>query len=248
MNPTYIRIEIIRQLRDAMNLMFVIALPVAMYVLFGFQGDARNQDAGHGNVAFYALGSMAMYGAAVAAASIAGTAAAENMQGWGRTLALTKAPRIGHVLNKAVVALLVAVIAITVVHAVGYFTGAETDAPGTWWATLGITLAVLPMWAVYGLAVGLLFRSESAVGIASAALTFLAFFGNLFLPLSGTMLAVARWTPMFGAAGLVRWPLTEGQTQHGQEELWQLMVNALVWLVVFLLLAVWGMKRSTSRR
>lgn len=37
MNATYIRIELTRQVRDGFNLLFVIALPVTVYLPFGTQ-------------------------------------------------------------------------------------------------------------------------------------------------------------------------------------------------------------------
>lgn len=248
MNPTYFRIDLTRQLRDATNLMFVLALPVAMYLLFGTQSGA-DESAGNGNVAFYVLGSLAYYGAATGMVAVTGIAAAENMLGWGRTVALTKQPRWAYIVNKAGVALTMALIALLLVHIVGWFTGARTDTPGVWLATIGISLVCLLPWAVFGLAAALLFRSETAVGVASGLLTFFAFFGNVFMPLSGTMLDIARFTPMYGMAGLVRWPLTEGNlATGGKDEMWVLLVNTGVWTLLFCLLALLGASRSTARR
>lgn len=248
MNPTYIGIELTRQARDWGNLMFVIALPVAMYLLFGTQTDAATQPAGHGNVAFYVLVSMAFYGAALATTSISGTAATENMQGWGRQVALTRAPRIGFILNKVAVAVLVALAAMALVYAVGSLTGAKAGV-GVWLASFAISLSLMPLWGIYGLAVGLLFRSETAVGIASAALTFFGFFGNLFLPLSGVLLDIAKFTPMYGAAALVRWPTTEGALPTGgTDPLWLPLANVGAWATIFAGLAVLGVRRSTSRQ
>ena len=38
----------------------------------------------------------------------------------------------------------------------------------------------------------------------------LAFLGNIFFPLSGVMLTIAKFTPLYGYVALARYPLTEG--------------------------------------
>ncbi|WP_317259691.1 hypothetical protein [Kocuria atrinae] len=65
------------------------------------------------------------------------------------------------------------------------------------------------VFALYGLAAGLLFRSEGAVGAASGLLVVFAFLGNVFMPLSGALLEFARFTPLYGIVGLARYPITE---------------------------------------
>ena len=65
--------------------------------------------------------------------------------------------------------------------------------------------------SLYGLVVGLTFRSEAAVFVAGAGmLVILAFLGNIFFPLSGTLLTLAKFTPLYGYVSLARYPLTEG--------------------------------------
>ena len=63
---TMLRIEGIRQLRNPYTLAFTLAMPVVMYLLFGASAGYGSMSAGHGNVAFYVMVSMAAYGTAVA--------------------------------------------------------------------------------------------------------------------------------------------------------------------------------------
>ena len=87
--------------------------------------------------------------------------------------------------------------------------GAATGARGT---TSDWLLAGLIVWlgsalfAIYGLAVILMFRSENAVGIASGLIVIMAFLGNVFTPMSGLMLDIGRLTPLYGYAALARYP------------------------------------------
>lgn len=251
MNPTYVRIELTRQIRDVGNLMFTIFMPVLMYLLFGNMFGGGGEAAGNGNVKFYIMASMAAYGAAVATTSIAGTAATESLLGWGRQVALTPMKPAGFVMSKVFVALIVAAVSAAAVFALGSATGAKADDWRIW--TVSYVVAVLgsSIFALYGMGVGMSFKSETAIGVASGGMVFFAFFGNVFLPLSGTMLDIARFTPMYGYAGLVRWPLLEGAGASADaptDSIWLLVANLGAWALLFALLALWAVRRSQARR
>lgn len=250
MNPTFVRIDLTRQLRDVMNLMFVLVLPTLMYVIFGLSFSYANESAGSGNVKFYIMASMAAYGASLAATSVTGVAAVEQIQGWGRQIGLTPLGPAGLVAGKAVVALAVTALSIAVVFVVGALTGATAGDPGDWAYTFLIALAGSILFAFFGFAVAMLFRSESAMGIASGVLVLLSFLGNVFVPLSGTLLDIARFTPMYGYVGLVRWPIMQGaQTDAaGVDPLWALVANLVAWLLIFGLVAVLAVRRGRGRR
>jgi len=82
----------------------------------------------------------------------------------------------------------------------------------------------------------------------------LAFMGNIFFPLSGTLLTLAKFTPLYGYASLARYPLTEGylfNTSDGtvtHEALWVPVVNVSVWAVILALLATWLVRRGRARQ
>ena len=77
MNLTYLRIDLVRQLREGMSIGFVIILPVVMYLLFGTTLGASGDIVGRGDSRFYVMSAMAAYGASVGATSIAAAAAME---------------------------------------------------------------------------------------------------------------------------------------------------------------------------
>lgn len=248
MNLTYLRIDLARQLRDVGNIAFVVGLPVAMYIIFGSTFASGGEGVGNGNVRFYVMTSMAVYGASVATTAVAGMAAIELMQGWGRQLGLTRLHPAGYVGTKVVVALTVALGGVTAVYVAGALTGARADSPWVWVGTFVMAWVGAALFALYGLAVAQTFKSESAVSVAAAGLVLLAFFGNLFVTLTGTMLDVARFTPMYGYTGLMRYPLTEGWTVDGpRDSLGLLVLNYVAWAAIFAMVAVWAVRRGRSR-
>jgi ABC-2 type transport system permease protein len=97
------------------------------------------------------------------------------------------------------------------------------------------------------------FRSESSVTIASAGLVLLAFLGNLFVPLSGAILDIARFTPMYGYSGLAHWPQLHGKLiaaddETGSDPMWALILNFVAWSVIFGLISVWAVRRGRRRQ
>lgn len=254
MNLTYFRIDLVRQLRDLGNVFFIVGLPVLMYLVFGSTFGAGDDQVLGGNVQFYVMVSMALYGAATATTSIAGMAALESLQGWGRQLGLTPMRPASYVLTKVLVALTVAGGAVAAVFVAGLLTGARADSPGIWIASAIIAWLGSGLFALLGLAIAQNFRSESAVSIASGGLVLLSFLGNLFVPLSGTLLAIARFTPMYGFAGLARWPQLEGLIVENnvaatqRDSLWFLLANYLLWGLVFAGASIWAVRRGRRRQ
>ncbi len=255
MNWTFLRIDLVRNLRDVANVAFVIGLPVVMLVIFGGTLGAGDDLVGRGNMQFYIMCAMAAYAGSVATTAVAGTAAVEMLQGWGRQLALTPLRPQGFVATKVVVALSVALGGVGAVLVAGLVTGAKADPPWVWWVTFAVAWLGSAVFALYGLAIAQIFRSESAVSIASASLVLFAFFGNLFVPLSGGVLEAGRWTPMYGYAGLVRYPLMQGElvrTGPGAaptpDPLWALVLNVTAWALVFAAISVWAVRRGRRRQ
>ncbi|MGF6823088.1 ABC-2 type transport system permease protein [Microbacterium sp. ZKA21] len=248
-SPTMLRIEGVRQLRNPYTLAFTLTMPVVMYLLFGGVAAYGDQSAGHGNVAFSVMVSMAAYGTAVAMSSLTSLAAAEAKQGWGRQLAMTPLSTAGYAATKLITAVAFAALAVLAVFVAGVLTGAEADDLWRWGACAAIILGLGLIYGLYGLGVGLFFNSDSAAALASISLTFFAFFGNVFMPLDGVMLDIARFTPLYGYVALSRWPLTDGALMSGQsDQLWAVLLNVAVWLLVFVLLVFAGMRRARSRR
>jgi ABC-2 type transport system permease protein len=241
---TYARLDLRRQLRDRMGMFFTVGLPTFMYLVFGLGSD---DPVGSGNVGMYVMISMAAYGAVTATTGVAGSAAMEQVMGWGRQLGLTPMRPLGFVAAKAAVAMTVAAMPVTLIFAIGAVTGARGD--WTDWLLAGTVVWLgSALFAIYGLAVCLAFRGSNAPGIASGMIVVMAFLGNVFTPMSGFMLDLGRLTPLYGYVALARFPLTDGWLPvGGRDALWLPVANVLAWTVIFSLLAMWGVRRSRAR-
>lgn len=254
MNATYLRLELKRFFRDVTSVFFIAVLPCFLYVIFGAAQSYSTQSAGNGNVAMYVMLSMAAYGAVTATVSIGGSAAVERMLGWGRQLGLTPLRDSTFVATKALVGLIVALIPVGLIYVIGAATGARGSTAS--WLVGGVILLIgAGIFSIYGLIFGLLFRSESAVGAASGSLVILAFLGNLFFPLSGLLLTIAKFTPLYGYVSLARRALTDGYVvsanggaQGAFEPLWQPMTNVVVWTLVFVTISIVAVRYGRRRQ
>ena len=253
MNITYTRLELTRTVRDIVSMFFIAVLPAFFYLIFGAAQDFGDERFGNGNVTMYIMISMAAYGAVTATTGIGGMAAVERMQGWGRQLGLTPMGDGQYIAIKALVSVVIAAVPVSIIFVLGGLTGADGDWQA--WLLSGLVVVVgATLFALWGLAFGLAFRSEAAVSAASGSIVILAFLGNLFFPLSGTLLDIARFTPLYGYAGLARYPVTEGAianqtggpTEH--DDLWALALNVGVWTLLMAVIAVWLVRRSRGRQ
>lgn len=251
---TYIAMDFWRNLRNFSNSFFIIVLPAVLFLIFGTSADWSTEqlENGRGNVSAHILVGIAVYGAATATTSLAGAAAVEIQQGWGRQLALTAMPHGAFVAAKTVIALIMAALPVLVINVAGFLTATEMTLTA-WLSTAALTLAGAVPFALYGLMIGLSFRSDAAVGAASGILVILGFLGNAFFPLEGVLLDIGRFTPMYGVVALARWPLTEGMQASTSGEiltdpLWGVLLNAIAWTAVFAVACILLGRRTTARR
>lgn len=248
MNATFTLLELRRVVRDFVSMFFIVALPGFFFLIFGAATDFSAERVGNGNVAMYVMISMAAYGAVTATTGVGGMAAVERMQGWGRQLGLTPLRDSGYVAMKALVAIVIAALPVALVYALGVATTAEGSG-AAWVLSALLVMLGAGVFAIYGLAVGLAFRSEAAVSAASGLLVIMAFLGNIFIPLSGTLLTIAKLTPLYGYVALARYPLTEGYLVDGSREpLWVAAANVAAWAAIFGLVAIALVRRGRERQ
>lgn len=249
---TYILMDFWRNFRNFGNTFFILVLPTALYLFFGVYNDWSDFPAGNGNVSAWIMIGMATYGAIIATTALAGSAAVEIQQGWGRQLSLTGMPHSMFVIAKSTIALAMATLPVILLNLVAYFSAADMPV-STWLTSAGLTLVAAIPFALYGLAVGLLFRSDAAIGAASGILVVFGFLGNAFMPLQGVLLEIGKFTPMYGSTALARYPLTEGTIvgtmgPTGEDSLWLILANVLAWSAVFAIACLALQRRRTVRR
>ncbi len=241
-NLTVLGIELKRMLRNRRTIIFTLVFPTAMFFVFGSGNDGAER-VGNGNVSAYILVSMALYGAALTAAAGGAMVALERSLGWSRQLRLTPLNPVAYIMVKALVALVMGGIAITVVNIAGV-AGGKPDMPvGTWIACAVVTLLCTMTFAALGVFIGYVVPGENAMQILGPGLALLSFLGGLFIPLaqfSPLIQHIAHWTPMYGVAEVARSPLTH-------ELPWYAVLNAVAWFVLFVAGAAWRMSKDTAR-
>jgi len=240
-NLTLLRIELRRMLRNRRTVIFTLIFPAALFFAIG-SGTGWEKDAGNGNVAAYIMVSMALYGAALTAASGGAMVAMERAMGWSRQLRLTPLNPGVYIVMKAILALVLGAIAITVVNVVGVVQGKPEMPVDVWIECALLTLVCTLVFAALGVFVGYLVPGENAMQILGPGLAIFSFLGNVFIPLDeGTLIYhIAQFTPMFGVAEISRYPLT-GDLH------WTAVLNAVVWFGLFVAGAAWRMSKDTAR-
>ncbi|MFT4086645.1 MAG: ABC transporter permease [Gordonia sp. (in: high G+C Gram-positive bacteria)] len=245
--PTYLATDVRRVLRNRRAMIFTVLMPALLYLVFGASQKTADT-VGSGNVAFYVLVGMAVYGAILAASTNAASVALEQQAGWTRTLMMTPLRPSGYVATKVALALVMGALPIIVLTVAGMFTKAQAPV-GVWIACLVIGWLGASVFAAFGLLLGSLIKSDGAMQVMGGLLALLAFAGNVFVPLSGTMLTIAKFTPMFGVVTLARYPLDHGAAVYGGHiALWVPIVNVVVWGLVFGSAAAYFYGRSTVRQ
>jgi ABC-2 type transport system permease protein len=241
-NLTVLRIELRRVLRNRRTLIFALVLPVALFLSIS-SGSGYDDAAGHGNVASYVMVSMALYGAALTAAAAGASVGGERALGWSRQLRLTPLHPAVYVGTKAIVAVAMGAVAVTVVNVAGLVQGRAEMGAARWVACGLLTVACTMVFAALGVFVGYLVPGENAMQVLGPGLALLAFLGNVFIPIddhSSLLWHIAQLTPMFGVAEVSRAPLT------GELPL-SAVVNVVVWLALFVAGAAWRMSKDTAR-
>lgn len=246
--PSLFRIEVLRQLRNPFTLVFTLAMPIGMYLVFGGFAEWGDAPMAHGNTKFQVMVSMGAFGTATAMSSLCSLAASEVRQGWGRQISMTPLPIGGYAATKITAALAFSSLSVAGVFVAGILTGAQADDAWRWIVSAAVILVGGTLFGLWGMGVGMLLNPDSAAALASIAITVFGFIGNVFMPLDGAMLDVARFTPLYGYVSLARWPITDGQLVTGQTDpLWMVVLNVAAWAAIFLTLALVGVVRSRRR-
>ena len=225
--------------RDGAMLFFSMVLPVIFYLVFGQAMGYGDEPLGTGNTKAYIMLGMALYAGITGATAAAGQVVVEAETGWGRQLALTPLTS-GQILASRMLGIIIrAVLPVAAVFIVGAVTGASM--PGSAWV-LSLVLCVICSipFGFYGMVWAQIWPTETATSIAGTSIVILAFLGNVFMPLPEAMMNVGRFTPLYGASTLARWPLTEGQHSVAfgegfvEDPLWYAVANFIFWTLLFI--------------
>ncbi|MFI6505631.1 ABC transporter permease [Nonomuraea typhae] len=236
---SYLRLELLRSLRNPVGLVMTTVFPVALYLLW--TEVLRLTPPGQVNVKDHMMVSMATYGAMGGAMSIGGAIAVERSKGWLRQLAVTPLPAHGYISAKLLAGLAGMSPSIVAVLATAALISAVRLPPGTWPALAGlIWLGAVPF-AALGIAIG--YTLEGIVANVTMMVLFfgLSVLGGLWVPVSlmpEGMRTLAEFSPAY-QAGSLGWGALAGELPTGQS-----LAVLAAWTLVFSGLAAWRYRRA----
>ena len=203
-----------------------------------------HQTVGRGNLTAFEMISIALFGAVFATATGGAMVSIERTLGWSRQLRVTPLSPTAYIVIKMLTSLCLAAGAVGAV----YLVGAATNQAAMPAVSVGhhrdlrvdrITAVLRPR-TVHRVSASL--RERHADHLARPDCVRIA--GGLFIPVSQfphTYAILAKFTPLYGLNELVHYPLV------GSHFEWVWVLNLAVWLAVFVLGAVWQLRRDTAR-
>lgn len=243
MNPTYLRLELVRALRSPRALLFTVAMPVLYYFIFsGLWGDGQ---VGGINAKAALMSSMAAFGAMMGTMFTGARTAQERAVGWQRQLRLTPLKPVQYLLGKGVVGMLVGLIPVLLVSIVGGIDGAGLTVGGWVQLVLGVWLSAIPF-AVLGLLIGQLATPDTIPVFTMVPMLLCGFLGGLWIPIAifpHWLGEVAKVLPSYWMAEIGHGALGQGGTALGSA-----IVVLAAWAVVLGALVMVRYRRDAARR
>lgn len=241
MTTYYLRLEIVRMLRDPKYLALAVGAPIGFYLLIaGLFGGGRPVP-GQLSGAVEIMVAMAAYGAIWAVLSTTGPRIAEERQiGWleqVRAMPLPPAVALG---SKAIAGVATALPAVVLVCITAMAAKGVHLAPAQWLGLVAVIwLGTLPF-AALGIAIGFCVNSEVAYPLSYGLYMALSALGGLWVPpaiLPAAMRNIADWLPTYHLANL-GWAIAAGHSPDLVS-----VLNLLGWTAASAALAVLAYRR-----
>ncbi|OYO07801.1 ABC transporter permease [Enemella evansiae] len=240
----YLRSNLAVSMRQVGFLVFTIAMPVGLYLMFSqIFGDLP---AGATDVRTLMMIAMAIYGAFGAAISAGAQLQVERRTGWFRQLMLSGLTPAGFLTGKIVGAMVQVLPAIIAVFVCGFLTGVRL--PATQWLLIGVLIwiTLLPM-VVLGVVIALWFAPSTVGALSTILLLALSMLGGLWVPVSQmpeSMRRLAEAMPTHWMNTIANWPVLGGDFPTRG------VLVLGVWLLGLAVLGVLGYRRAvrSSRR
>lgn len=230
------RTEIGRLRRNRRYMLFTVALPVLLYLIFAKQNASAY---GVSFKAFYMVG-MASFGAFSGAFNNNTIRISqERKDGWIRQLRLTPLPANAYVIAKIIASMAVTVPSIVIVLLLGRFYGGIHMA--AWkWVVIAVTIWLGTLiFAALAVAVGYKLDPDSVQPVAFVIYFLFVIFGGLWFPLSGALKKFGEFMPTYMVVRISTDVLSTGTVQAVN------VVGILIWLAIFIGLAIFAV-RSTA--
>ncbi len=241
----YVRLEILRTLRDPFYLFLAVVVPIGFYLLFsGLFGSETPPGALSGNIEI--MVALAVYGGIWACLVATGPRLAnERSSGWFRHLGLLPISPWKILAGRALVAMVFSLPAMLLVYATGIVVHGVQLSIGQWIGIIVLMWVGVWPFALLGIALGYVTNDTTSFGVTYGLYMVLSAAGGLWVPpaiLPSTMLTIAKLLPTYHAADL-GWRIADGQPIEGIS-----VVVLVVWAVCFLAVATLFARRAARVR
>jgi ABC-2 type transport system permease protein len=194
----FLRFETVRTLRNVRFLVFIVAFPVGLYLIYGRGAGSGSVDGLTG--ATYLLVSMALYSAMGAGMYASGPLlSAERASGWLRQLRIWPLSAQSWLAVKLGQGLLLAVPGAAAVALVALGYGKVQLGAGRWLALAGVAVLAALLFGFVGMVLGLSCRPRTAQPAQVVTLMTMAMLGGVFIPWSQLPTGVQRVGEMLPA-------------------------------------------------
>ena len=241
MHPTYLRYELLRNLRNWRFILFSLAYPVVLY----FVVTAPQRHVRFDGVAFplYFMAGMAAVGTMIAVISSGARIAVDRSAGWTRQLRLTPLTAGDYLGARVACGFVMALLVIVAVSLSGTALGVHLSV-GAWTGMIGLILVGLVPLTVLGILLGHLVTPDSLAPAAGGTIMLLALLGGAYgflLAKSGAVFDLIKALPSY-------WLVQAGKTALAgggwPPEAW---IVIAAWTAVLAPLTVLVYKRDTNR-
>jgi ABC-2 type transport system permease protein len=241
MHPTYLRYELLRNVRNWRFILFSLAYPVVLYFIV----TSPQRHATFDGVAFplYFMAGMAAVGTMIAVISTGARISVDRSAGWTRQLRLTPLTAAEHLGAKVACGFAMALLVIVLVSLSGTALGVSLSA-GAWLTMIGLMLVGLIPITVLGILLGHLLTPDSLAPAVGGTIMLFAVLGGAYgflVAKSGVVFDLIKALPSY-------WLVQAGKTSLAggswPAEGW---IVIAAWTAVLLPLAVFVYKRDTSR-
>lgn len=242
--PGYLRLELRRTLRTPGFLIFTVAMPLVMYLIFTNIGAISGQSSG--KAAIYTMISVGGFGAIGALLNYGATVVSDRTSGWLRQLRLVPLSPASVVLGKGLTGMLLALPPVAALCTAAVIINHVSLTATQWLALIPLMWLGSTPFVLLGLGVGYLCSAQTIQPANFISYFGLSLLGGLWLPLR----AFPTWLQHFGkltpthAYADLSWRMVAFSDNP-------LSTDVLVmagWCAAFAVFAAWAYRRSAARR
>ncbi len=229
----YLRLEIMRSLRNRRFFGFTLVFPILMYLFIALPNRHVHNFGGTGvSAPLYYMASLASFGTMMSMIGCGTRIASERQIGWTRQLRITPLSVRAYFSAKVLSAYMMSALTIALLYLAGAATGVSIAA-GTWLEMTGLIIIALLPFAALGITLGHLLTVDAVGPATGGVVSLLAIISGTWFPVQhGFLHDIGVWFPSY-------WLATAGRiAAHGSN--WGLKG----WLVVVL----WGVALTITAR